>query len=111
MKLNKTSPFTPESVTGSTFCPLFKRATGGNELYHNSAPSSKATLKTNLRPSLKSKITPTSNATKFCLASKMTTDDIIAQISHNRNYKRNICKNWFNTGSCRYGTSCQFAHG
>lgn len=26
-------------------------------------------------------------------------------------YKREICKNWSETGVCRYGTKCQFAHG
>lgn len=26
-------------------------------------------------------------------------------------YKREICKNWSETGVCRYGGKCQFAHG
>ena len=26
-------------------------------------------------------------------------------------YKTELCKNWIEVGTCRYGTKCQFAHG
>lgn len=26
-------------------------------------------------------------------------------------YKTEMCKNWIEVGSCRYGNKCQFAHG
>ena len=43
--------------------------------------------------------------------SAMRTEDILAKISTNRKYKRDICKNWAERGFCTFGNNCQFAHG
>lgn len=41
-----------------------------------------------------------------------TPQDITAEwgLDHSK-YKTEMCKNWIEIGSCRYGTKCQFAHG
>jgi len=33
------------------------------------------------------------------------------QDADNNKYKKELCKNWLEKGSCRYGKLCQFAHG
>ena len=35
----------------------------------------------------------------------------MTRISINKKYKRNICKNWEESGICNYGSKCQYAHG
>jgi len=37
--------------------------------------------------------------------------DIEAELTKQNLYKTEICQSWTETGSCRYGTKCQFAHG
>ena len=41
-----------------------------------------------------------------------TPSEIIAEwgIDHTK-YKTEMCKNWIEIGTCRYGKKCQFAHG
>merc|ERR1719443_1754235 len=34
-----------------------------------------------------------------------------AQVSMHSLYKTELCRSWEETGSCRYGGKCQFAHG
>eukprot|EP00026_Physarum_polycephalum_P010541 Phypoly_transcript_10707.p1 GENE.Phypoly_transcript_10707~~Phypoly_transcript_10707.p1 ORF type:complete len:341 (+),score=73.09 Phypoly_transcript_10707:152-1024(+) len=33
------------------------------------------------------------------------------ELSHQNRYKTELCKSYTETGNCRYGTKCQFAHG
>lgn len=37
--------------------------------------------------------------------------DIEDEIGHQDRYKTELCRSWMDSGSCRYGTKCQFAHG
>jgi butyrate response factor 1 len=37
--------------------------------------------------------------------------DIEAELTKQNLYKTELCQSWMETGSCRYGTKCQFAHG
>jgi len=37
--------------------------------------------------------------------------DIEAELTKQNLYKTELCQSWRETGSCRYGTKCQFAHG
>ena len=36
----------------------------------------------------------------------MDESELMTRISINKKYKRNICKNWSETGICAYGTKC-----
>lgn len=35
----------------------------------------------------------------------------MVQITETKKYKREMCKNWTESGFCRYGLKCQYAHG
>jgi len=37
--------------------------------------------------------------------------DIEAELTKQNLYKTELCQSWMETGTCRYGTKCQFAHG
>jgi len=37
--------------------------------------------------------------------------DIEAELNRQNLYKTELCQSWGETGTCRYGTKCQFAHG
>jgi hypothetical protein len=37
--------------------------------------------------------------------------DIEAELTRQSLYKTELCRNWTQTGACRYGPKCQFAHG
>eukprot|EP00028_Trichosphaerium_sp_Am-I-7-wt_P014574 CAMPEP_0168509392 /NCGR_PEP_ID=MMETSP0405-20121227/744_1 /TAXON_ID=498012 /ORGANISM="Trichosphaerium sp, Strain Am-I-7 wt" /LENGTH=267 /DNA_ID=CAMNT_0008526833 /DNA_START=46 /DNA_END=850 /DNA_ORIENTATION=+ len=37
--------------------------------------------------------------------------DIEQQLGQQSRYKTELCRSWVETGSCRYGNKCQFAHG
>lgn len=37
--------------------------------------------------------------------------DIEEELTHQNLYKTELCRSWQETGSCRYGSKCQFAHG
>jgi len=37
--------------------------------------------------------------------------DIEEELGQQNLYKTELCRSWVETGSCRYGTKCQFAHG
>jgi len=37
--------------------------------------------------------------------------DIEDELGHQDRYKTELCRSWHESGSCRYGSKCQFAHG
>jgi len=37
--------------------------------------------------------------------------DIEAELTKQNRYKTELCQSWINTGNCRYGAKCQYAHG
>lgn len=42
---------------------------------------------------------------------KKKKSSIEEELNHQSRYKTELCRSWSETGSCRYGSKCQFAHG
>jgi len=83
----------------------------------NSATSSKidawsvvdtAVLAGNVSPKQQKKQSKGSSPPSVAEDPKATIED---ELAHQNRYKTELCKSFTETGSCRYGTKCQFAHG
>lgn len=42
---------------------------------------------------------------------KISPPSIEEELGHQSRYKTELCRSWTETGNCRYGVKCQFAHG
>eukprot|EP01127_Copromyxa_protea_P013326 TRINITY_DN3573_c0_g1_i1.p1 TRINITY_DN3573_c0_g1~~TRINITY_DN3573_c0_g1_i1.p1 ORF type:complete len:341 (-),score=81.33 TRINITY_DN3573_c0_g1_i1:159-1181(-) len=45
------------------------------------------------------------------IAADAARSDIETELNKQNLYKTELCRNWLETGQCRYGARCQFAHG
>ena len=92
-------PFTPEAAETKT------DAAASNPFCMTSVREFKPAPQLTLTTQSQSFTAPQSNF------EEMNENELMTRISVNKKYKRNICKNWSESGTCAYGTKCQYAHG
>jgi hypothetical protein len=91
--LQATVPSAP-SYDRSDFVNVKQHQNPWNPKLHNNPPS-------------KNRLDPRHSSAK----SSKRISDIEDELNHQSLYKTELCHSWTETGQCRYGSKCQFAHG
>ena len=102
MNINQSSGFVPTVASSQ---PVY-RPKGSKAVSQAQSPVPKNSAGTFVTQS-----PSTDSGNKSFAAPQSSTDSTQKSFVERSMYKRELCKNWTETGVCRYGSKCQFAHG